>query len=576
MACDARSGPPYCRQVLSPRLVAPLLIALSACSLLSQSKEVAELAVEGESRELRSEPGPRSALTERRSDLLVIAIDGVDRDLLYRMLRSGQLPGLARLLGGRGGQFPHAHFDDRVLTTLPSNTFTAWAALFTGQPPAVNGVAGNEFFIRTEGRFAAPGPTSFSDATPAMKSFTEDYADDLLTTPTIYQQIRARDPGVRIWISMSHFHRGADLLLTARPSVLLDAVRIFLDNTVTGKDDEGRLETYAAVDREVLATLTSAIDRVDKDEPLPDVITLYLSGTDLLAHVAHAGPDRARRTYLTRVVDPGLARLHAALVRRGGLDDRYVVVVSDHGHTAVLGDERHALGSRDDGEGPRDILQAAGFRVRPFGWKVEEDDFQSVIAFGGAVAYVYLADRSTCPAAGKSCDFRRPPRYREDVLAAAEAFLRASHDGHPVAAMRGTLDLVLVRADSEGPFEVYLGGGEVEEVGRYLAKTPRPGYLSVARRLRDLAVGPEGDRAGDILLITRSGAESNIRDRYYFSHTYRSWHGSPSRQDSEIPFILARRGKSRRELASIADRALEGAPSIDRVGRLLVDLRLER
>src|SRR6188768_685369 len=148
--------------MLSPHRFAPALIALSACSLLSQGKEVAELAVEGQSRELREHSGPRSALTERRPDLLVIGIDGVDRDLLYQMLRSGQLPGLAGLLGGRGGQFPHAHFDDRVLTTLPSNTFTAWAALFTGQPPAKNGMPGNEFFIRTESRMAAPGPTSFS------------------------------------------------------------------------------------------------------------------------------------------------------------------------------------------------------------------------------------------------------------------------------------------------------------------------------------------------------------------------------------------------------------------------------
>lgn len=559
-----------------PRGLAPVLFALSACSLLSQSKEVAELAIEGETRSLGETRVPRSALTERRSDLLVICIDGVDRDLLYRMLRDGQLPGLARLIGGRGGRFAHAHFDDRLLTTLPSNTFTAWAALFTGVPPAENGMPGNEFFIRSEGRFAAPGPTSFNDATPAMKSYSEDYADDLLTAPTIYQQIRERDPGVRIWVSMSHFHRGADRLLTARRGLLADAFRIFLDNTVTGKDDEGRMETYAAVDREVLATLTSAIGGVDEDEPLPDVLTLYLTGTDLFAHVAEAGPDRARFAYLTQVVDPGLTRLHAALARRGGLDDRYVVVISDHGHTAVLGDERHALGSRDDGEGPRDVLQAAGFRVRPFRWKVKEQDFQSIIAYGGAVAFVFLADRSTCAAEGATCDFRRPPRYQEDVLAAAEAFHRTSRDGTPIPAMRGTLDLVLVRAGSEGAFKVYLGDGKTLDLDRALARVPRPGYVQVDRRLRDLAVGPRGDRAGDIMLITRDGAEGDIRNRYYFSRTYRSWHGSPSRQDSEIPFILAHRGKSRRELASIAGRALGDDPFIHRVGRLLVDLRLER
>lgn len=556
-------------------LAAVLPALLAACSLLSQSKEVAELAVEGESRTLRDHRDPRGALAERRPDLLVIAIDGIDRDLLYRMLRAGELPNLARLLGGRrAGGFPHAHLDDRVLTTLPSNTFTAWAALFTGEVPARSGIPSNEFFIRERGQFAAPGPVSTDDATPSMKSYSEDYADDLLTAPTIYQQIRARDPGVRIWVSMSQFHRGADRLLMARRSVLADAFRIFLDNTLTGKDDRDRMEVYAALDREVLATLAAAVG--DPDQPVPDLLTLYLAGSDLFAHVAEAGPDAARRTYLTEVVDPGLGELHAALARRRALADRYVVVVSDHGHTPVLHDERHALGDRDDGEGPRDVLRAAGFRVRPAGWKVEERDFQAVLAYGGAFAFVYLADRSTCPRAGSDCDFRRPPRFEEDVLPAAEAYLRSARGAPPVPALRGALDLVLVRRGSQGAFQVYLGGGKLEDVDRYLARAPREAYVEVARRLRELAVGPAGDRAGDILLVTRSGAERDVHHRYYFSHTYRSWHGSPSRQDSEIPFILAHPKKSRRELAALAARKLGDAPGIDQVGRLLVDLRLER
>ncbi|WP_376694913.1 hypothetical protein [Wenzhouxiangella sp. EGI_FJ10305] len=31
-----------------------------------------------------------------------------------------------------------------------------------------------------------------------------------------------------------------------------------------------------------------------------------------------------------------------------------------------------------------------------------------------------------------------------------------------------------------------------------------------------------------------------VKDRYCFSTFYRSWHGSPSRQDSEILYALAR------------------------------------
>ncbi len=67
----------------------------------------------------------------------MIALDGVDRKLLYDMLRAGELPGLASLLGGReaDGRFAHAHFDETLLSVLPSCTLTAWAA--TPRQPAV-------------------------------------------------------------------------------------------------------------------------------------------------------------------------------------------------------------------------------------------------------------------------------------------------------------------------------------------------------------------------------------------------------------------------------------------------------
>jgi hypothetical protein len=559
------------------RMGAVLLGAgLSACSAATQTREVAELVVEGDSRDLRDGGEPRSAETERRPDLLVLAIDGIDRDLLYDMLRRGQLPGLALLLGGgSGGDFPHAHLDRTVLSTLPSSTIPAWATIFTGQPPAVHGLSGNEVFVRKDRSLAAPAPVSFNDATPTLQCYTDDYADGLLEVPTVYEQIRARDRGVRIWVSMSQFHRGADRLLMARRTIMAKAFYRFLDDLVGDEEDDDRMETFASLDGEVLDVL---IDKLD-DGDLPDVLTVYLVGADLFAHQARAGPDRARRLYLRQVLDPKLRALHRVLDRRGALRDRFVVVVSDHGHTDVLEDERHALGTGEEGE-PPDVLRAAGFRVREMAWKVDDAaDFQSVIAYGGATAFVYLADRSHCPDEGQKCDFRAPARFTEDVLPAADAFFRSSRDGRPVAGMRDTIDLVLVRrprpaGQEAAPFQVYVGDGEVEDVGKYLARHPRRGYVRVAERLRDLAVGPLGDRAGDILLISRDGAERDIRRRFYFSTTYESWHGSPARKDSEIPFILAHGGKSRAELARLTRAALGDHPGLDRVGRLLVRLRV--
>src|SRR6185312_9454613 len=123
------------------------------------------------------------------------------------------------------------------------------------------------------------------------------------------------------------------------------------------------------------------------------------------------------------------------------------------------------------------------------------DPFDAVLAYGGAMAYVYLADRSLCPGPHDVCAWDRPPRYREDVLAAAEAF-RVENETGPD--MKGMLDMILVREprayrEIDRPFEVYVGDGATMPVEDYLRAHPHPTYVAFAERLRELAVGLHGE-----------------------------------------------------------------------------------
>jgi len=71
-----------------------------------------------------------------------------------------------------------------------------------------------------------------------------------------------------------------------------------------------------------------------------------------------------------------------------------------------------------------------------------------------------------------------------------------------------------------------------------------------------LAVGPLGERAGDILLLAHNGDRDRPEDRYYFAEPYRSWHGSPSKLDSEIPLIVAHPARSDRAIGRLVRSAL--------------------
>jgi hypothetical protein len=542
-------------------------LLLAAGVVLLFMPKLAELLATGDQKPL---PAAEAApAREHDPALLLIALDGIDRALLYAMLRSGELPGFSGLLGAQGREWPHAHFDDTLLSTLPSSTLAAWATVFTGEPPARHGVTGNEFFIRETRELAAPAPVSVLDPAPVLAIYTDGYANQLLRAPTIYEQLRARRPSASAWVSMSQFYAGASRLLLADRTVVADAFQGLLDGVVS---DDGA-GVYAELDEEVVDTLLETLQK----HRAPHVITLYLTGADHYAHVHERGPDEARRSYLREVVDPLISRLRNALDVHDALDGRFVVITSDHGHTPVVHDERHALSTEDEDDPPA-VLRGAGFRLRPFEIEVEEDhDFQAVLAYGGAMAYVYVADRSTCLQPEQRCDWTRPPRYDEDVLAAADAFYAANRTGKHAPGMKGTLDMILTRrprpfAEDDLPFEVYVGTRELQPVTQYLAAHPHPSYVAVEERLRDLAAGRFGERAGDILLIANNGNVARAEERYYFAGLYHSWHGSPSRTDSEVPLIIAHPDRSARELARLARTALGDAPRQQHLAKLLLDM----
>jgi hypothetical protein len=388
--------------------------------------------------------------------------------------------------------------------------------------------------------------------------------------------MRVREPDILVWVAMHQIFAGADRLLLAKPTILATAFEDFLTEQVlkAGQKHKATRSVYEKLDRDVVATLDEAL----KEGQVPDVLTLYLSGTDLYAHVAEEGPDEARRAYLREVVEPALGDLTEVLRRRDALRKRYVVLTSDHGHTEVLYDDAHALGARSN-DGPPTLLKKVGFRVRPFKLDVpSKEGFDAVLAYGGATAYVYAADRSTCPDQAGVCDWSKPPRFVEDVLPIAEAFYENNEDGSLVPGLKGTLDMVLTRhpkpyAEEDLPFEVYVGHGKMVPVEKYLEEHPHPSYVAVASRLRELAAGPHGERAGDVMLLAHDGDRDTPERRYYFASPYRSWHGSPSRQDSDIPLIVAHPERTSEALRARVEQIIGHEPHQQAIADLLLELR---
>jgi len=548
---------------------APLLLIVAM--LTGCSSKVVALATGDSDQTLRHRPAGTPATSPGGPPILIIALDGMNRELLYDMLRAGELPQLEELLGG--DQLAHAYLDDHLLSTLPSTTMAAWVSAMTGVTPAEHGVTGNEYFIRERRELACPAPISFSDSDATLSVYTDHYLDRLVEAPTVYELMRRREPNIQIWVAMNHLFRGADHLLVATKSAIAKAFAGYFEHALahaTGQTPSPKL--YEKLDE---AAIDAVVDHLAKD-PLPDVLTLYISGTDLYAHIAEEGPDRARRDYM-RLIDTQLGRIADALRKRGRLDREWVLLLADHGHTPVLHDRKHALAGSDGA--PVAVLRQAGFRLRPFKRVVSDrDPFNAVFAYGGPLAYLYLADRSRCPGAKDRCSFEEPPRYGEDVLTAAEALFRANRDGAYDARMKDTLDMILVRrprpyAEVDLPFEVYVGDGKTQPVDEYISQHPHPTYVDFTERLHGLAVGVHGERAGDVLLIAHDGDVERMDQRYYFAEPYHSWHGSPSRRDSEVPLIVANHTHDAASIGRWVRVRLGDHPYLERITDLLLGLR---
>src|SRR6267142_993060 len=495
------------------------------------------------------EPGPY---------VLVFGFDGAGYDQLMEAIRSGNAPNHHELLGKKvddTGVYTHAYSAPNALTILPSTTVAAWSSIFTGATPPYTGVPGNEWFVREEMRFYAPAPVSVDETDDTYAAVTDDLVGKALMTPTLFKQA-----GVKSAVSLNYVYRRADYYTTVDPASMVSIMGEFVKGAVGADDDKKNI--YVKLDQDSVPKMLDSIE----DHGMPKLQVCYFPGIDLYTHVAASEPLKTEVSYIERITDPLVGQVLDAYKSYGVLDQTYIVIIADHGHTPVLRDPEHALGSEPD-SGPAAVVKKVGFRPRKFALKPgpDEQDFQSVFAYQGAISYVYLANRSTCPNPGQTCNWKKPPRFEQDVMPVVRAMYKENLTGKFTPRMKGALDLIFARRTVKPgqdtlPYEIY-DGKRLVKISDYLDEHPRPDLIDLDRRMRWLSVGPYGNRVGDVLLLTKSGLNRPIHKRFYFSGPYNSWHGSPSMQDSHIPLIVASQSHSGEELKELVDHVAGDKPS---------------
>jgi hypothetical protein len=266
---------------------------------------------------------------------------------------------------------------------------------------------------------------SIPDTDDFRRTLTEGLVGNALQTPTLYELLE-----VRSYVSLSHIYRGATLFTTVEPTAFVTLMTEFVAGVVLGASV--KQEVYAGIDQESVTKVIAAL----KEHGVPSLQVIYLPGTDLFTHEAEEPqntqddePLPMQVAYLESVVDKAIGSVLEAYAQLGVLDETFVLFIADHGHTPVLDDDRHALGTEGEDEPPA-LIEKTGFRMRKFvlNPREAEKDYQATVAYQGAIAYLYLADRSTCPRKGDRCEWQRPPRFGADVMPSSTGFFQSEHN----------------------------------------------------------------------------------------------------------------------------------------------------
>lgn len=244
--------------------------------------------------------------------VIVLSWDGMRHD--YPDL--GDFPGLRRVEeeGVRA---------QSLIPVYPSSTFPGHVSIATGAPPGVHGIVDNSFYDRKKGSYAYSSDANWIDAEPVW--------------------ITAERQGVK-------------------------AATFFWVGSETDWRDQGA--SYRITPFNASTPESEKVDQIIKwldlaEAERPRLIMSYWSGTDGTAH--RKGPDHPDIVKVIKEQDKQLQRLLAAIDNRELWPRTTLLIVSDHGMTAVS----HSVEVQT-------VLENAGFDVRVVG--------------GDSVQHLFLAD----------------------------------------------------------------------------------------------------------------------------------------------------------------------------------------
>src|SRR5688500_3513634 len=243
------------------------------------------------------------------------------------------------------------------VSSFPSITPAATAAIITGAYPAQHGIVGASWFEKDANRVAYYGDDMWVAAREGFGAFLQDFLVHLngarLTAPTLFELVEQTDRSAAclnylVYRGLKEHRVDIPWLLSVLPGVpLTEVVRgpstLYLGDFVTdGRDRPEMKAPYGPFHRFGMddAATAAFLREAATEGTLGDFTVAYFADNDYRSH--EVGPHAA-----LPVLDKIDAALGAMIDAAGGLErllaDTSIIVTSDHGHCEVGDDADTAV-----------------------------------------------------------------------------------------------------------------------------------------------------------------------------------------------------------------------------------------
>ena len=471
--------------------------------------------------------------------VLLVVIDAATPHVVCPAIQTGRLPVMQKLAEAGA-------MHDKSVSIFPSITPAATSTIITGAYPAEHGIAGASWYDTARNEIAYYGDDFWVIAREGFGRFINDFLlrlnGDRLTAPTMFEMVERagrRAACLNYLVFRGNVPHKVNIpgLIAALPGVpLTETIEgpsfLCLGDFVTPRTPEGKVDKASGLLHRFGmddASTGRMLKDIANEETLADFAVAYFADNDYVSH--EVGPVNALP--VIERVDRMLGEVFDAA---GGmerfLENRAVIVTSDHGHCDVL---------KDRGNIVRLDHLLADFRQADLGkpWKKQDE---IMICPNMRAAQIYV--RSPAP---------------EQIERLAVAMLRhpgidqiiwrsTSSGGHPsytVAGSRGRLRFSRAASastciDSFGGLWSWSGDAAVlgiSQAGRAIEYSDYPNAFERIAGVLDL------EKSGEIWVTARPGCEFEVPGGK--AHAGGASHGALHALDSHSPVIIAGAGAPR-------------------------------